>query len=96
MGDFLEYLGKDHNWILDNLDIWQLGAYSKRLQKVKIKEIKTQAIMFYTATSGLGGVQFKGIKTPGDYWRIDEPEIRQTMKMSDESEVNAVIKLFGG
>ena len=78
------------------MDIWQLGAYSKRIQRVKIKEIKKQAILFYTATSGLGGVQFKGIDSPLDYWRIDEPEIRKTMELSEESEVNAVIRLFGG
>lgn len=52
--------------------------------------------MFYTATSGLGGVQFKGIKAPADYWRIEEPEIRRTMKTSTEAELNAVIKMFGG
>ena len=28
VGDFLEYLNRDHNWILNNLDIWQLPALS--------------------------------------------------------------------
>ena len=64
---------------------------------MKVKEMKAQALMFYTATAGLGGIKFKGIRSPMDYWAIPVEEVREKMEgHATEDEINSVARLFGG
>ena len=105
VGDFLEYTNRDHNWILDNLDIWQLKPYHTRIQAMKLKELKGQHLAFYQAQAGMGGVQFKNCAGPSDYWSneilaaqesgnaIDQPE---EDRITTEADLDNLMRMFGG
>jgi len=99
----VEYLGRDHNWILDNLDIWQLESFNKRIQSMKLKEQKKQALMFAATQAGMNGVKFSGIRTASEYW--NNPIIEEMMAdktrldkegYAKEEDVNTLLKMLGG
>ena len=93
IGDFWEYGRRDHEWIANHLDIWQLSVYMRRIQLMRIKESREQALLFYAATSGMNGIKFKGIKSPGQFFK--PPDL--TPKEPDtEREVNDFIRAIGG
>ena len=101
--DFLEYLNRDHDWVLDHLDIWQLFVYHRRIIVIKSKEKKGQLLDYYTTIKGMDGMKFTNADTPEKFWEgpqfqklpQGEPGKNDVPEYADADALKKLGRMFG-